>query len=1084
MKIKHLRFQNLNSLVGEWSIDFDAPEFTSEGLFAIIGPTGAGKSTILDAICLALYGRTPRIPNISAQSNEIMSRQQGVCFAELVFETSQGRYMAYWSQRRARDRADGRLQQPRHELSDADSKTVLTSQIMATRAEIENKTGMDYNRFVQSMMLAQGGFAVFLQASGDERAPILEQITGTAIYSHIGMYVHERLRTEKQILEQFQAEMRGIALLSAEQEQQLQEQHEEKKALVVTLANQHNTFAAQLMWLETMANLRSELNQLAEQEEALAQELEAFRPERERLLSARRAANLEVDYVQLQQVRSNQQKDSDNLAVRQQQEPSLAKAVEEALKAHTAAGSQHAEAAIAHEGLLKNTKQVRLLDHDIGQGRHTAGDQEQHIAGLREEASHEEEKKKGLLDGIDGLRKEKAALADYLDSHPADARIDQELAGIRPLVARLGECRQAVATASAGLAAARRLHDKAQKAVAGTTKKLTEAGGVHAANLGNTRQATEALAALLKGETAETLQYQRDTLMQEVSMLRQVADFDEVRKTLEDGNPCPLCGANDHPYARGNVPTPNEAEVALKTLDKLLSEYRTMNARVEELREHGRQSERRKLELSSNHQLAAQALQQAATDAGRRETELKQHQATFAAEVDRLEVMLSPFGVGEPMPGDEEGGQQLLATLVARRDTWLANQQRSSAIDAEIREREAEVRTSERLLAEKARAIEAASAVLERLNKELADKQAEREQLFGSKDTAEEESQSASALRALEEARSKAYEAVRSVRQQLDDNVVRMQELTAQIADRAAVLARLEQDFGAQWLGAGFASEADFNACRIPSAGREALEQQAAVLDSKGTELKTMRRDKEGRLAAETAKALTSEEADTVQASLDEAKALLDAATQQAAAVNAQLDMNATNRGNAQQLLERIATQQKVSERWQRLHTLIGSADGKKYRNFAQGLTLEIMVSHANQQLRKLSDRYLLIRDREQPLELNVVDNYQAGEIRSTKNLSGGESFIVSLALALGLSGMSSQNIRVDSLFLDEGFGTLDEDALEMALATLAGLRQDGKMIGLISHVPAIRERINTRIMVQPVREGRSELSGPGCKGY
>ena len=140
------------------------------------------------------------------------------------------------------------------------------------------------------------------------------------------------------------------------------------------------------------------------------------------------------------------------------------------------------------------------------------------------------------------------------------------------------------------------------------------------------------------------------------------------------------------------------------------------------------------------------------------------------------------------------------------------------------------------------------------------------------------------------------------------------------------------------------------------------------------------------------------------------------------------------------------------------------------------------MVSHANRQLEKMTDRYLLIRDDEEPLELNVVDNYQAGEIRSTKNLSGGESFIVSLTLALGLSKMASHKVRVDSLFLDEGFGTLDEDALETALETLSGLQQDGKVICIISHVPALKERISTQINVHPVSGGQSSISGPGCK--
>ncbi|MCK7509844.1 MAG: hypothetical protein MZV70_41315 [Desulfobacterales bacterium] len=161
---------------------------------------------------------------------------------------------------------------------------------------------------------------------------------------------------------------------------------------------------------------------------------------------------------------------------------------------------------------------------------------------------------------------------------------------------------------------------------------------------------------------------------------------------------------------------------------------------------------------------------------------------------------------------------------------------------------------------------------------------------------------------------------------------------------------------------------------------------------------------------------------------------------------------------------------------------LIGSGDGKKFRNFAQGLTFELMVAQANRQLQKMSDRYLLVRDGDEPLELNVIDNYQAGELRSTKNLSGGESFIASLALSLGLSGMASRTVRVDSLFLDEGFGTLDEDALETALETLSGLQQEGKLIGIISHVPALKERIGTQIQVEAGSAGRSGLSGPGCR--
>nr|WP_240910225.1 SbcC/MukB-like Walker B domain-containing protein [Desulfopila sp. IMCC35008] len=127
-----------------------------------------------------------------------------------------------------------------------------------------------------------------------------------------------------------------------------------------------------------------------------------------------------------------------------------------------------------------------------------------------------------------------------------------------------------------------------------------------------------------------------------------------------------------------------------------------------------------------------------------------------------------------------------------------------------------------------------------------------------------------------------------------------------------------------------------------------------------------------------------------------------------------------------------------------------------------------------------MSDRYILLRDPDEPLELKIIDTYQAGEIRSIKNLSGGESFLVSLALALGLSNMASRNVQVDSLFLDEGFGTLDDESLQTALDILSSLHREGKLIGIISHVPSLRERIPAQIKVIKGVGGRSRLSGAG----
>ena len=194
----------------------------------------------------------------------------------------------------------------------------------------------------------------------------------------------------------------------------------------------------------------------------------------------------------------------------------------------------------------------------------------------------------------------------------------------------------------------------------------------------------------------------------------------------------------------------------------------------------------------------------------------------------------------------------------------------------------------------------------------------------------------------------------------------------------------------------------------------------------------------------------------------------------------AQILVEARERLAAQQ--QAIAKQAAETRRWQNLHELIGAADGKKYRNYAQSLTFASVIAQANRQLVQLSDRYLLTADPARPLELNIIDNYQGGETRSAKNLSGGESFIVSLALALGLAQMSGENMQIDTLFLDEGFGTLDEETLDSALETLAQLRTHGKHIGIISHVAALTERIATRIQITPQNGGNSIISGPGCR--
>ena len=323
MKVLRLSFKNLNSLAGVWDIDFKHPDYVSSGIFAITGPTGAGKTTILDAICLALYGQTPRLNRITQSENEIMSRQTGECFAEVEFETAKGRFRCHWSQHRSRKQADGQLQSPRHEIAEAGSGMILESKLRAVIDKVEDVTGMDFDRFTRSMLLAQGGFAAFLQARPDERAPILEQITGTAIYSQISIKVHERTSAERKRLGELRAELDGIQLLSPAEAEALVLEKSELQRAESTLTAAARIVNEARSWRERIAGLEVELRQLDQDRLAFEMRKAAAAPELERLALAGRALKLGGDHAHIHLLRTQQAGEQGELVAAAERLPRL-----------------------------------------------------------------------------------------------------------------------------------------------------------------------------------------------------------------------------------------------------------------------------------------------------------------------------------------------------------------------------------------------------------------------------------------------------------------------------------------------------------------------------------------------------------------------------------------------------------------------------------------------------------------------------------------------------------------------------------------------------------------------------------------
>ena len=1080
MRILELRFKNLNSLYGEWFIDFTDPEYVSNGIFALTGPTGSGKSTILDAICLALYGATPRLGKITKSSNEIMSRQTGECFAEVVFESQAGKFRCHWGQHRARKKADAELQAPRHEIAEADNDgKVLENQIRRVAEVIEEHTGMDFERFTRSILLAQGGFDTFLKADAEQKSKILEQITGTEIYSIISSRVHERQRDEREKLNLLQAETSGIAILEPEQEKVIQEQLKEKSKEEPDLSVKLAEIGKAISWLTNIDLLEKEISSLSDEAVKLQNDLEAFKPEHDKLGLAIKAAALDGSYATLTSIRKQQSDDQEAQKAEETQLPEIESSARDQAELLKTAEQLTLKANEDFKAASPLIQKVRSLDQTLSERKKAISEGED---SCNKDSKKIDSDKQTRLKELDNRNKTKLMLQltdRYLQEHLQDEWLVSGLAGVEEQLSSLHTKQRDIAGKVTD-------QEKIEKALQDTIKKLDECSKECGAQKQKFEGASKALqngkedlAEILGERLLREYRSEKEGLLREMAFLVKIAELEEQRVSLEDGKPCPLCGAKEHPFAEGNIPVPDETENKIEALTLRINRAENQEIAIRQFEEAMTatqikltDSEKRMLAAANDKKAEEKSL--AEITAG-----LKKSHAEFIQLKKSLSDKLQPLGIADISDNDFSS---LHESLEERLKAWKTQVKLKADIEKQIADINSELKKIDAVIETQSNVLKDKQERLEKQKKEYVTANDQRQKLYGVKDPDKEELRLNEAVTEAGAAEKNARELHNKLQQEYNLARNRVNSLGKRIDQRHAELEKMNAEFLAILETAGFLDESKFFDARLSAGERDSLSVKAKELDDRQTNLKAKQTDRESRLAIEAAKKVTDKKLEEIKPLYDELEAGLKSLRDTIANLKQKISENTIAKERLKEKRSAIEAQKNECHRWEKLHGLIGSADGKKFRNFAQGLTFELMVSHANRQLEKMTDRYLLIRDDNVPLELNVIDNYQAGEIRSTRNLSGGESFIVSLTLALGLSKMASRKVRVDSLFLDEGFGTLDEDALETALETLSSLQQDGKLIGVISHVQALKDRISTQIEVTPKSGGRSRIEGPGCR--
>lgn len=1251
MKIERITVCNIASLAGTHSVDFTQQPLKSAGLFSISGATGAGKSTLLDALCLALFDQTPRLQiarssraelNDGEKQNDtrmLLRRNTAQGFAEVAFVGIDcQRWTARWSVRRSRNSVDGKLQAVEMTLFEGHippggvGKVAEGGKKTLVKEAIVERIGLTFEQFTRAVLLAQNDFATFLKATDQERAAILQALTGTERFEQIGRAVFARYAQERDNVDALKARLQGhqpltdeersaaeAALTTAAEQVTLLESRLSQLAKVVAWFEQQRTVSGNLQEAQTKVTAAIDQQTAASNRQLELQHTEAAAHQARGLRQAEQrsaqelsdaqtacetaqASHAELTVKLTESTKRQQEVLADQQQAIQEQEAAqplltqareldarlpqlqrrLTKASEALQKAEIArntAQSTLQTATNSHQQLLQQQQQLQTRQSQLlpfapfasevalwlqrldnasaaEQNQETADRQ---VKSLQKEQQSAQQRLTELQQATNQLRqKYESAEVSLKDAEAVCHGFDAEqLVGERLLC----DSQQNILTD---------LHHKLRE-LNRHREEADAAGKEHQSCLKDLQEAEATYQELNdiklpRAEVAvETARAQLEHIMAAVD-----DDAQRLRLSLQTSQPCPVCGACEHPYSNHPPDADSTAIMGAReflkdkeqTRDNLKTDLQKQQLTISSISKHIttlEDTERRlqqalsqPIECPPDHpdivallslpdeqrtdavqqQLRAvsQRREKIAGDESRLRTatrkvetcrqevesirgNLETQRETLASQEKNYEVLqtridsaVSDFqkaGTELQSATDALGG--LFSGLPNSKDEFAADPilfrknletavNECRRIDSELATVLSDVQQVAAKLGPLQEAEGGATDAWKHCGEEHESAKTEHDQLVADRQSVFEGQPADVVEQALAIARSKANAAVEDCRNT-------QHALEKQLAATDQIVDSSKKQFGAaeqasqraraaltQWLNA-------FEQRTQQTCTRELLDQRLArdsewitnerqalqQLDEAVTRTKTTLELRQKSLAEhELLRPTDQTEAvvlETVQQHQEELKA---AKEHHELARDAIRDDNQQRQQNAE-LTTKLHAAQAAADPWAKLNELIGSKEGDRFRMIAQRRTLDVLLTYANQQLHLLSARYRLERAAES-LNLSVIDCDMGEDRRSIHSLSGGESFLVSLALALGLASLTSSHLPIESLFIDEGFGSLDPETLTTAMNALTHLEAQGRKVGVISHVTEMTDAIPVQIRVEKQRKGgASRLVIPGA---